>query len=74
MKISSEALNVYWNNGKASITEFLDEHLPVCKGKNWICDGLGLLNPPVFEEKKTSKRKKPTMSFLVDNSVINISD
>ena len=70
-KIHSNVLKVYWNEGKRSIDKFLAEHLPHCKGNNWICDGLGVLDSRVIEDTppkcvshKQVPARKPTIPFL----------
>ena len=69
--IHSDVLKVYWNGGKKSIDEFLAEHLPHCKGDNWICNGLGILLSQVIEDTpakhvsdKQVPARKPTIPFM----------
>jgi hypothetical protein len=76
-KVQCDVLNVYWNSGGRAIEDFLKEHLTECKGKNWVCDRLGVLNPTIFndhydvdteDQGLTSDRgvsKKPTLSLML---------
>ena len=54
-KVQCDVLNVYWNSGKNAIEGFLKEHSTQCKGKNWVCDRLGVLNPTIFNDVDTEE-------------------